>query len=179
MSEGGFSSRDRVADLLARTTATGDLYRSIRRDYRRWQHVLDFEEYQELVLERIWVHADQFRGQNVAEFLGWIKVIGWNVALDRWRHKTRQDRLLKQVAASPPPSHPPFTQQVETQDLVQWLLAGLSESERQVIRWRYFEGKSPQDLADILGISMGAVHQAHHRAIEKLRQRLARQKKNS
>src|SRR5262249_51485930 len=139
----------------------------------RWQHVLDFGEFREAVLAKGWERRSQFHGRTADELLAWLRTIGWSVAVDAWRQRKRHSGLLekfqKLVSAAfvAPPS-----ERIETQDLVEWLLAGLSERERKVLRMRYYEDVSTEKIAEALECSPEAVSQLHYRAIAKLREKL-------
>jgi RNA polymerase sigma-70 factor (ECF subfamily) len=52
-------------------------------------------------------------------------------------------------------------------------LDGLTELEREIVRLRYVEDLDFQEIANRLGKEPNAVHQAHHRALTKLRGREA------
>jgi RNA polymerase sigma factor (sigma-70 family) len=62
-------------------------------------------------------------------------------------------------------------ERVQTRDFVEWLLAGLTDRERDVMAWRYFEGLSMDVVADRLRTTRPAAYQLHYRALAKLRDR--------
>ena len=54
------------------------------------------------------------------------------------------------------------------------LLAGLTEKQRQILVLRVVAGLSSEETADVVGSTPGAVRVAQHRALARLRNRLAR-----
>jgi RNA polymerase sigma factor (sigma-70 family) len=161
-----------VEQLLEATLASGELDRQLRGQHAQWRHRWDFGDFREAVLGRAWESREQFRGDTAAEFLAWLRRVGWSVAVDHWRQQQRQAGLLRRLAALLPRWTPSATAAVETRDLVQWLLAGLTERERKLLVLMYFQQMSGARLADALGTTPAAVHQLHYRAIAKLRSRL-------
>jgi RNA polymerase sigma-70 factor (ECF subfamily) len=64
-------------------------------------------------------------------------------------------------------------QRKELHDRVQQALEALAERDREVLVLRHLEQLSAREIAAILGISEGAVHTRHLRALERLRKALA------
>jgi RNA polymerase sigma-70 factor (ECF subfamily) len=60
----------------------------------------------------------------------------------------------------------------ELQERVRAALAGLREADREVLVLRHLEGLPAREIAAVLGISEGAVHTRHVRALQRLRARL-------
>jgi RNA polymerase sigma factor (sigma-70 family) len=63
----------------------------------------------------------------------------------------------------------------EMEPVIDDALARLSADERTVILLRYFEGHSPKEIAEMLGISVSAAEKRGLRAIDRLRRTLAAQ----
>ena len=65
----------------------------------------------------------------------------------------------------------------ERRDLLRRALDALSEDQRELIRQRFFEGKSQREIAEGRGVSQMWVSRAERRAIEQLRAAAGEQKK--
>jgi RNA polymerase sigma factor (sigma-70 family) len=161
-----------VEHLLQETVASGDLERQLRIQYARWHRLWDFEEFRAEVLESAWVHQSQFRGQTAPEFLAWLRRLAWSAGVDRWRQRQRQATLLERFVALLPSLPAPSAQPIETKDFVEWLLAGLTDRERNLLIMKYYRQMLPSAMARELETSQEGVRQLHHRAIAKLRKRL-------
>lgn len=165
-------ARCKVATLLQNTLASGELERRLRSQHRQWEHVLDYGEFREEVLGKAWERQSGFQGKTSAEFLAWLRRIAWSVAVDAWRRRKRYSNLLKGFARLlSPVAALPASQRVETRDLVQWLLAGLTARERKILILKYFENMPTDRLAEELETTREGVLQLHYRAIAKLRER--------
>lgn len=81
------------------------------------------------------------------------------------------DELNRQTLelVSPEPSPHETTTQNETFAHVRSCIEQLPEKHRQVIWFRFFEGSSMEDMALMLGCSVGTVKSRLHHALEKLR----------
>jgi RNA polymerase sigma-70 factor (ECF subfamily) len=60
----------------------------------------------------------------------------------------------------------------ELRERVRAALAGLREADREVLVLRHLEGLPAREIAAVLGISEGAVHTRHVRALQRLRARM-------
>lgn len=161
-----------VERFLQITLSTGDLDQQLRWQHSRWRHLWDFTEFRDAALARAWECRDQFSGDTPAEFLAWLRRIAWSVAVDHWRAERRQKGLLRRLADFIPRLLPSPVEMVETRELVGWLLAGLSERERQLLLLKYYQRLSAETIAQKLGCTTAAVNQLHYRALAKLRERL-------
>jgi RNA polymerase sigma factor (sigma-70 family) len=163
--------RDLVRRLLEETLESGQLDRQLRCQHRRWRHLLDSGDFRDLVLSRVWQGADGFRGTTAEEFLAWVRRVGWSVAVDTWRQHKRETSLLARFTAFLPKFALPTSGEVETADLVSWLMADLSDRERKVLELRYFRGLTFKEIAEKLGKPLGSIAQLHYRALQRLRDR--------
>jgi RNA polymerase sigma factor (sigma-70 family) len=161
-----------VQRLLEATLTSGELDRQLTVQHRRWQGILDFDDFREAVLARAWERRQQFRGNSPEEFLAWLRRLGWSIGIDHWRERRRERSLLQRFAELIPQSTGSPTGIVDTRELVEWLLAGLNDRERKVLTLKYYQQLSGEEIARTLGTSVAAVHQLHYRALGKLRDRL-------
>jgi RNA polymerase sigma-70 factor (ECF subfamily) len=163
-----------VERLLAETLANGELDRQLTAQHHRWRHLWDYGDFREAVLQRAWEQRDHFRGETAAEFLAWLRRLAWSLSIDRWRERRRETGLLQRLARLLPRFSRPPEEAVDTRDLVDWLLAGLTERERKLLVLKYYQQLSGAELAAALDSTPEAVAQLHYRALLKLRQRLAK-----
>ena len=161
-----------VARLLDETLKNGELDRRLRSLTGRWPQLLDLGDLRELVLARAWERRDQFRGSSSSEFLAWLRRFAWSIAVDLWRDKERRARLIDRVGELLPMFGASVEDQIETQDLFSWLIAGLTERERKVLILKYYENMSLEAVAQVMNTTCPAISQLHYRAILKLRERM-------
>lgn len=155
--------------LLVQAVETGRLERFLRRQRRRWASVVDPDDFEDMVLRRAWDARDSFQGSSEAALYTWLARIAWRVGIDAWRSQRRQEAHLRRSALRRLFAIRQATNEVETRDLVSWLMNGLNEQERFVLKQRYFKDLSTAEIARKLGRTAEAVHQLHYRAISKLR----------
>jgi RNA polymerase sigma factor (sigma-70 family) len=164
--------RPTVERLLEDTLASGELEQQLRAEYRRWDHLLDFDEFSNDTLARAWEYREQFQGSSTGAFLVWLRRIGRTVAIGVHRQRQRTAGLLARFASLFSwPFGGDSGEAVQTRDLVEWLLAGLTERERSVMTWKYFEGLSIDAIAQRLQTTREGAYQLHYRALNKLRAR--------
>lgn len=162
--------RERVSSILEELSRSGRLRRVLSSLARLWRAPLDFDEFTERLLVRAWERADDFRGTTERDLIAWLRAIAWTALVDLVRDDARRRRHELHVSVAN--LAPGDRAGPEAQELLEWLLAGLNERERFVLRERYFSGRGSRDTAVLLGVSTEAVYQLHYRAIEKLRSRL-------
>jgi RNA polymerase sigma factor (sigma-70 family) len=166
-----------VGCLLRETLATGELEKQLRGLFQRWhRHFSEFAEFREAVLGRAWEHREQFRGQTAEEFLAWLRRIGVSTAVDKVREERRRANLLDRLAKVFRWVKTPLPEAaVDTADLIEWLLAGLSSKERRLVVLKYYLQMSYDEISRAMGTSRNGVYQLHHRVLEKLRTRMRQQ----
>jgi RNA polymerase sigma factor (sigma-70 family) len=106
---------------------------------------------------------------------GWLHRTAHNIAAQTVRSAVRR-RAREEEAARMNESLPPQPD-ADWQDLAPHLdaaLEELGEADRHALLLRYFERKSARDMADLLGISDEAAQKRVNRAVERVRQCLAR-----
>ncbi|MEV0634573.1 sigma-70 family RNA polymerase sigma factor [Streptomyces sp. NPDC050619] len=102
----------------------------------------------------------------------WLLGIARRVLANQARGQRRWARLLLRVAERADPPHVEHHQH-DTDDDLAAALAQSSDADRELLRLAYWEDLSRQDIATVLGISVGAVDTRLHRARQRLRERLA------
>lgn len=99
--------------------------------------------------------------------LAYARRIVANENIDRWRRR-RGEVSVAEVYDRPDPAPLP-DEQAAIRDHITQLLAGLPEKQRRVVVLRYHEDLSERQVAETLGMSVGAVKSASHRALATLR----------
>ena len=108
-----------------------------------------------------------------AVLAGWLHRTTRNIAAQSIRTETRR-RAREQAAAimHDPSGGDPNWQHIAPQ--LDAALADLAAADRDAILLRYFENKSAQQMADLLGIAPEAAQKRVTRAVERLREKLDR-----
>ena len=103
----------------------------------------------------------------------WLRTVVRNIAYKRLRSKSRREYREEVAARSEvlPPTADLVVRGSALQDLTSAVL-DLPEHARQAVFMRYFEGLSPTEIGERLGLPSGTVRMRLHRAILALRRRL-------
>lgn len=164
-------ARSLVERFIIETNADSRLSRVLRSQWRHYPELGSFEEFRQAVIERVWDRLEQFEGASTDNFLAWVGRIAKSIAIDRYRQTKREAKSREYLAWLLPSFIPPDSKQVDTKDLVNWLLSGLTDRERKAITLKYFEYKTPAEIGLDLECTANAASQLCFRAIQKLRQR--------
>jgi RNA polymerase sigma factor (sigma-70 family) len=160
-----------VARFLSETAENGELDRQLRPLIARWPRLTDTGELRQLVVTRAWELRERFRGNTSSDFLAWTRGLAWRVALELWKSQGRRQRLYERLRHVLPKVGASAENQVQTHDLVRWLLAGLTDRERKLLNLKYFRGLSISEAAAAMEMTPEAFSQLHHRAMLKLRKK--------
>ena len=106
--------------------------------------------YQE-ILEQLWKSCAGFRGD--AEITTWLYRVAFNTAMTRLRSKARRISTVPEDPQTPDIASPGGLCQAE---ILEDFLASRGEVDRSVLMM-YLDGLSGQQMADVLGLSLGAV----------------------
>ncbi len=127
---------------------------------------------------RLWRHLDEF--ESAETLPGWLRRVAVNLVIDHWRKQDARERKLQALREHPlarravrPSSRMESREEV---DRVEAALAKLPPKLRSVLLLRAREGLSYEELADLLGISAGAVRSRLFRARQELGAELDRLK---
>ena len=170
---------DAAAVALART-GDSDAFRLLverhgRRLFRLAFRLMGNEEDAEDVVQETFLRA--YRGlDRFDERAGvgtWLHRIATNCALDLLRVRKRRsgpDPRGEAVPESAPPGPEAVLQGEELQARIGAALGSLTPAERVAFTLRHFEGRTTEEIGEILGCSTNATKQAVFRAVQKLRQ---------
>lgn len=119
-------------------------------------------------LLRVYQAHHRFRPDG--NFAAWARRIATNLALDHVRRKRPEQSLLTEPAGVPPPDR---LLQRETREKIQEAFRRLPAKLQVAATLALVEEQSYDEIADALGISVGAVKLRVFRAIRILRKRLS------
>ena len=174
---------DAFADLHASIDAHRDaIFRYVRRLIR------DADEAEDLTQDTLLrAHERVETLESEAKLTAWLYRIATNLCTDRFRsaayrhqptslHTGAEEEGASALVGAPPADAPRLDlamQQDEMGTCVRRYLDGLSDSYRAVILLHDVQGLTNVRIAEMLGVSAGAVKIKLHRARERLRQALA------
>ena len=160
-------------DLILRVAKSADLDRMLKEIHRHFAFVIEFDDFRQEILLRAWNARERFVGDEENALLGYLWSVSRHFLVDELRRKsskipTTGDEVIEFVSARRNEAS------VESKDFVRWLVADLNVDERDVVRERYWAGKSLAEIARSSGKTYRAVVQLHYRAIRKLKAVLPR-----
>ncbi len=139
--------------------------------YAHLDQRMDAEDLTGEVFVRVWRALPGYR-QTEVPFRGFLFRVARNVLYDHFRrlrsrrnHKPLDEERRAEHAYDPLDDH---LQVLEHQELRK-ILDRLGEDQRNVLELRFFVGLNPQETAQAMGKSNGAVRVLQHRALEALR----------
>ena len=120
------------------------------------------------------------RWDGAAEVAPWLTRIAINESIDRYRRSRRRRATEEPLEADGPPrpvasTEPSPERRVmgrEIQERLEVALATLPERHRAIFVLRHVEERSLEEIAQLLGISLGTVKSALHRTVHRLRERM-------
>ncbi|MDX2642458.1 SigE family RNA polymerase sigma factor [Streptomyces sp. PA03-1a] len=132
----------------------------------------DFHEAEDLVqstLAKVYPHWGRLRPEHAEHYVRRALV---NTNRSRHRRRRIAHLLLPSLPDTrPAPEDGAGVGGVDGYDALARLLAGLPERQRAVVVLRYCEDLSAEEVADVLGCSVGTVKSQASRALDKLRNR--------
>jgi RNA polymerase sigma-70 factor (ECF subfamily) len=152
---------------------------SVMRDYElpllRYVAALlrDPEAARDVVQETFLKYLDQRQGQGapLRHVRAWLYRVAHNQALDYLRHQRHQTPLDEETAQQTPAAgrDPAATTAARDAETAAWqALEVLSDRDRQIVLLKVIEGKSYQEIADLMDISTSNVGFILHTALKKL-----------
>ncbi|MFL5979352.1 MAG: sigma-70 family RNA polymerase sigma factor [Gaiellaceae bacterium] len=109
------------------------------------------------------------RGEEPQKPRNWLLKIAHNECRQRFRASARRPREVEWDERTPAPS---LDETVPTADEIRFALAHLSFNQRSALVMRELEGRTYQEIAEILGLSVSAVETLIFRARRALREQL-------
>lgn len=112
-----------------------------------------------------------------SDALPWLYGVAHRVLGHQWRGQRRRARLREKLALSGEPSvgrtEDVVVMRMETRRVLE-SLADLNATDQEILRLAAWEGLSHAEIADVLGISTGAVRQRFYQARKNLTRRFKR-----
>lgn len=128
------------------------------------------------VTSEVFVRMVKSLSKQKGSFQAWLFRIASNLVIDYYRRSTRQKEALLRVKHSTPlESTQGDTENVFLQQTLQEALRELTQEQQQVVTLKFMEGYDNNEIADILGKSVGAVKALQFRALTNLRRILERE----
>ena len=173
---------DDFDDVLARArTGAGDaftlLYRDLSRPvaaYVRAQGIADVEDLTSEVFLAVFTGIGRFVGDE-AGFRSWVFTIAHHRVADHWRRAARAVPVTVYDAADDertvPSAEAGALDAIGSQQVTA-LLAGLTEEQREVLTLRVVADLTVEQVAQVVGRSVGAVKALQRRALASLRRQI-------
>jgi RNA polymerase sigma-70 factor (ECF subfamily) len=166
--------RDALAPLVERHYAR--LYRIALVYLRQREDALDVVQE---AFVKAYVAAARWDGS--AEAGPWLTRVTVNLAIDRWRRNRRRGETFAPLAdddraaalTDPLASPDRAVHGREAGERVAVALRALPERQRAVVVLRHYQDMSLEEIAETLGMSLGTVKSSLHRALARMRERLA------
>ena len=149
-------------------------FRSIYRFIYR--HLGDQDTSKELTSEAFkrLVHTCRKKKIVKEQALPWLYRTAHNLLIDHYRKQNHRNHLpLREDLAEKSMLPPEIVDKKISETYIRKALKNLTAEQRTIIVLKYLEGKSNQEIADILGKSIGAVKSMQHRALNALRRMLS------
>ncbi len=127
-------------------------------------------------VQEVWVSALDRGPRESGSFGGWLRTVLLHVTSKLRRSERRRAHHEALGGARRGDVGGDHVAQLDREETVERLLAavrGLDEPHRDAIWQRFFEGKTPRDIAAALGVPVATVKSRLHRGLAILRQRLA------
>jgi len=130
----------------------------------------DTEDLLQEIFLKIWKNIDKFKGNS--ELYTWIYRIAVNETINFINHKKKKflisidDYTEKQISAIETDTFfPPDT----IEKRLHKAITSLPPKQKAIFELRYFENLKHEQIAEILGISIGNVKSQYHNAVEKIK----------
>lgn len=133
----------------------------------------EVEDVAQEVFLKVFTRIAAFDGRS--QFYTWLYRVAVNAAKDHVKKRVRRPAVaLEEADAFPGAAEDPeaHAARTETQRLVRAAIDALPVRYREVLALREIEGLSYDEIANVLGISIGTVESRLHRARARLKKRL-------
>jgi len=126
------------------------------------------EDLTSVTFEKAWRSRDRYR-RDLAGFGTWLFVIARRVAIDHYRTARRHAPLEAAAAVPGGPTPEEIAERRSDGERLARLLAGLSETDRELVALKYGAGLTNRAIARLTGLGESNVGTRLHRRIEDLR----------
>jgi len=132
---------------------------------------LDAEDLSEEVFYRVWRSLASYRDQGVP-FVAYLFRVARNALIDHYRRSSRSEQSLvleEDILKDPNPEPSDAVATNIQRQEIRELLEKLREDYRTVLLLRFMGDLSPEETAEVMGKSPGAIRVLQHRALAALR----------
>lgn len=135
----------------------------------------------QMVFEQALRDKGQFRGRTMPEFLGWLLAIEEHTLIGYRKHHQRQKRDERRVEQGSLPLRNVQDQQTspsqraikgEQRRLLQEAIEQLDDRYRPVLQLQFLDGLTHQEIAEVLGLTLGMVAQKSREGMKLIKQSL-------
>ncbi len=141
------------------------------RVYRYIYYRVNHHENAEDLTSEVVLKIVQALKKQRGNFRAWMYKIARNAVIDFYRRRgVRSEVSLSDMPGELPDESAAFSERVLTQEKLRRGLHHLTEEQKQVILLKFIEGYSNDDVANIMGKSIGAVKVLQFRALRSLRE---------
>lgn len=161
------------------STAMGDLYDLIHRDVfayalSKTANRHNAEDVMQDTFLQVYRYAPQYRPQGKP--MAWIITIERNLVLRQQRRQSRVEYLDETLENTWDGED--CAEQIETRQLIEGLLARLSEEEREVVALHVVSGMKHREIASLMGKPLSTVLSKYNRAMKKLKTMIQKGEQN-
>ena len=156
---------------------------------RQWQSLLDEDDVMQVVYMEAIMHVEQLEAASAGMFVSWLKRIAENALRDAIKGLERKKRPQPAQRVHTPPGHDSYVTLLdqlavtattpsrhaardEAGGMLDDVIGKLPPDYGKVVRLYDLEGRSPAEVAESIGRSVGAVHMLRARAHDRLRELL-------
>jgi RNA polymerase sigma-70 factor, ECF subfamily len=125
------------------------------------------------------IHSARHTYRFSEPVMPWIYAIARHTRLDAYRKRRRLESREVLVATLPERLHQTVPETATEHDALEHLVAGLPESQREVILMLKVSGMTLEEVARATSSTVGAVKQKAHRAYATLRRALGKDRENA
>jgi len=169
-------AQNRRGNPAAGAEAVGELYDRYQESVFRyiWSRVSNLQLAEDItgdVFTRMVVNLPKYRSTG-APFQAWLYSIARNLVIDSYRQASSRNQLPIEKAADLSTDEDGPAQIVENQifiEQIQTALQELTPYKQDVLILRFIVGLPLQEVASILGKTIGSIKVTQHRALNKLR----------
>lgn len=155
----------------------------------QWQSVMDADDVMQVAYMEAFLHIEQVEAANAGMFVNWLKRIAENALRDAIKGLERKKRPQPAQRVHTPAGNDAFValiDQLAVSDTSPSLRAARGEARSvlgsvihrlprdygRVVQLYDLEGRSPREVAETMGRSIGAIHMLRARAHDRLRELL-------
>jgi RNA polymerase sigma factor (sigma-70 family) len=167
----GSLAGDGNRDLLQAFLDTGGVDRVLRPIHGPCRRLIDYDDFRQEVLYRALRTTASFQGTSLAEYGGWLKVIGARFMTDLIRQSRHQHPgpLPPQVADTSTRSVPDAADFHLNLDWLRAVRAALPPDDRELLERRYERKQGWGEIATAMGLTPNNLAQRHVRLIARCR----------